>query len=105
MSEIEKVIEKNKEETEGIIANDPILEYFDKATNFLDYENILEKENKESKLEAFKKECNLVKLVDEIDSGNVSEQLEFYFGGDNTNFFMNLLSLNPNSEFFELFEQ
>ena len=58
-----------------MIADDPILEYFDKAAEALDFKFELEKVKKESELQEFKRDFNLDKLVDEIDSGRVPEQL------------------------------
>ena len=81
-----------------MIAYDPLLEYFDKVAEVLDFEFELEKAKNESELEQFKKYYNLDKLVKEIDSGKVPEQLEFYFGGNNENFFTKLISLFPNSK-------
>ena len=74
-----------------MIPDDPILEYFDKATDVLDLNYQIQKEQDERELEQFKAEYNL----DEIDNGQVPEQLEFYFGGDNENLFRQFLSLSP----------
>ena len=87
MSKIKRVIEKEKKEREEVIPDDPLLEYFDKATDVLDLYYQLQKEQDERELEQFKRDYNLDKLVDEIDNGQVPEQLEFYFGGENENFF------------------
>ena len=70
-----------------MIPDDPLLEYFDKAPDVLDLYYQLQKEQDERELEQFKRDYNLDKLVDEIDNGQVPEQLEFYFGGENEKFF------------------
>ena len=95
MSEIEWVIVKEKKESEEVIPDDPLLEYFDKATDVSDLNYQLQKEQDERELEQFKRDYNLDKLVDEIDNGQVPEQLEFYYEGENENFFRQLLSLSP----------
>ena len=96
MSKAEKVVAKEKKEREGVIADNPLLEYLDKAAKVLDFEFELEKAEKKSELEQFKKDYNLDKLVEETDSGKVPEQLEFYFVGNNEN--TRLISLAPNPE-------
>ena len=45
----------------------------------LDINYQLQKEQEEGELEQFMREYNLDKLADEIDSGEVPDQLEFYF--------------------------
>ena len=78
-----------------MIADDPILEYADKATGVIDFKYELQKEQEERELEQLTKDYNLDKLVDELDNGQVPEKLEFYFGGENENFFNQLLILFP----------
>ena len=95
MSEIERVIEKEKNKREEVIPDDPSLEYFDKATDVLDFNYELQKEQNERKLEQFKRNYNLDKLVDETDNGQVPEQLEFCFGCESENFLGQLISLSP----------
>ena len=95
MSEIERVLERENKEKEEIIPDDPLLEYFDQANDILDINYQLQKEQEERELEQFLREYNLDKLADEIDFGEVPDQLEFYFGGENDNFFTNLISLTP----------
>ena len=75
-----------------MIPDDPIL---DKTTEVLDLNYQLQKEQDERELEQFKAEYHLDKLTDEIDNGQVPEQLELYFGGDNENLFRQFLSLSP----------
>ena len=93
MSEIESAIEKEKKEREEVIPDDPLLEYFHKATGVLDLNYQLQKEQDERELEQFKRNYNLDKLI--VDNGQVPEQLEIYFGGENESFFRQLLSLSP----------
>ena len=95
MSEIGRVIEKEKTEREEVIPDDPLLEYFDKATDILDFNYELQKEQGVREFEQFKRDYNLDKLVDKINNGKIPEQLEFYFGGENENLFAQLLSLSP----------
>ena len=91
MSEIERVIEKEKKEREDIIPDDPLLEYFD----VLDLNYQLQKGQDERELEKIKRSYNLDKSVDEIDNVQVPEQLEIYFGGKNENFLAQLLNISP----------
>ena len=95
MSEIERVTEKEKKEREKVIPDDLLLEYFDEAADMLDVNYWLQKEQDGRELEEFKRYYNLDKLADELDNGQVPDQLEFYFGSDNENFFRQLLSLSP----------
>ena len=57
MSEIEKVIEKEKtkEQEKEITPSDPLLEYFKNADEILNDNFMLEKEKNEPELENFKK--------------------------------------------------
>ena len=58
MSEIEKVIEKEKtkEQEKKITPSDPLLEYFKNAHEILNDNFILEREKNEAELENFKKQ-------------------------------------------------
>ena len=101
MSEIERVIEKEKEENEVDVPDDPLLEYFKRINDVLEENCRLQKENDQLELERFNREHGLDKLADEfdacIDSGDVPESLEFYFGGVNEYFFSaaRMLATNP----------
>ena len=86
MSEIERVIEKEKTEAEEVIPDDPLLHYFQGINEVLDMNYQLQKEKYELEFEKFKREYNLDKLADELDAGEVPEMLEFYFGGVNDRF-------------------
>ena len=97
MSETEQVIEKEKTEREEVIPDDPLLQCFDVINDVLHMNYQLQKEKEELELQAFNRVYNLDKLADELDAGQVPEILEFYFGGENDNFFTMLLSLSPNS--------
>ena len=81
MSEIEKVIEKEKtkEQENEITPSDPLLEYFKNADEILNDNFILEKEKNEAELENFKKQYQIDTLTDKIDQGRIPEILEFYF--------------------------
>ena len=100
MSEIEKVIEKEKtkEQEKEMTPSDPLLEYFKNADKVLNYYFILEKEKNEAELENFKKQYQTDMLTDEIDQGHVPEILEFYFGGPDDSFFTRVLDLNPDED-------
>ena len=97
MSEIEKVIEKEKtkEQENEIAPSDPLLEYLKNADEILNDNFILEKEKNEAELETFKKQYQIDTLTDEIDQGHIPKILEFYFGGPDDSFFAKILDLNP----------
>ena len=101
MSEIERVIEKEKEENEVDVPDNPLLEYFKRINDVLEENCRLQKGNDQLELERFNREHGLDKLADEfdacIDSGDVPESLEFYFGGLNEYFFSaaRMLATNP----------
>ena len=100
MSEIEKVVEKEKtkEQEKEITPSDPLLEYFKNTDQILNYNFILGKEKNESELENFKKQYQIETLTDEIDQGRITEILEFYFGGPDYSFFAKILDLNPDED-------
>ena len=66
MSEIEKVIEKEKtkEQEKEITPSDPLLEYFKTGDEILNDNFILEKEKSEAELENFKKQYQIDTLTD-----------------------------------------
>ena len=104
MSEIERVIEKEKTETKEVIPDDPLLQYFEGINEVLDMNYQLQKQKEGPKLEKFKSKYNLDKLADELDEGKVPEMLEFYFEGVNDRFFevlKHLLSNNQTATFTE----
>ena len=76
MSEIEKVIEKEKtkEQEKEITPSEPLLEYFKNADEILNDNFILEKEKNEAELENFKKQYQIETLTDEIDQGHIPEK-------------------------------
>ena len=108
MSEIEKVIEKEKtkEQENEITPSDPLLEYFKNADEILNDNFILEKEKNEAELENFKKQYQIDTLTDKIDQGRIPEILEFYFIFFllfilvvlTTLFFAKILDLNPDED-------
>ena len=69
MSEIERVVEKEKvkEEVEQITPSDPLLEYFNNADQILNTNFILHKEKDEADLKNFKRKYQIDTLTDEID--------------------------------------
>ena len=81
MYEIERVIEKEKTETEEVISDDPLLKYFEGINEVLDMNYQLQKKKDELELEKFKRKYNLDKLADELDACEVPEMSEFYFWG------------------------
>ena len=96
MSEIELVIERGKKEREVVIPDNPLLDYFNQANDFLDINYQLQKEQDERDLEQFKRDYDLDRLAVELDAGQLPDQLEFYFGEQNENFFFEALVLGPN---------
>ena len=79
-----------------MIPDNPLLDYFNQANDFLDINYQLQKEQDERDLEQFKRDYNLDRLAVELDAGQLPDQLEFYFGGQNENFFFEALILGPN---------
>ena len=79
MSEIEKVIEKEKtkEQEKEITPSDPFATVFGNADEILNDNVILEKEKNKAELENFKKQYQIDTLTDEIDQGHIPEILEF----------------------------
>ena len=73
MSEIERVVNPST----------PLLEYFNRADEILKIDFIWQKEQEKEEFEAFKKEYQISTLTDQIDSGEILEILEFYFGREN----------------------
>ena len=100
MSEIEKVIEKEKtkEQEKEITPSDSLLEYFKNADEILNDNFILEKEKNEAELENCKKQYQIDTLTDEIDQGHIPEILGFYFGGSDDSFLAKILDLNPDED-------
>ena len=100
MSEIEKVIqkEKTKGQEKEITPSVPLLEYFKNADEILNDNFILEKEKNEAGLENFQKQYQIDTLTDETDQGHIPEILEFYFGGPDDSFFAKILDLNPDED-------
>ena len=100
MSEIEKVVEKEKikEQEKEITPSDPLREYFKNANEILNNNFILEKEKNEAELGNFKKQDQIDTLTDEIDQGRIPEILEFYFGGPDDSFFAKILDLNSDED-------
>ena len=100
MSEIECVIEKEKEENKVVVPDDPLLEYFKGINDVLDENYRFQKENDQSELERFNRDYGLDKLADElnagIDSGDVPKSLEFYFCGVKEKNFSAVRILAPN---------
>ena len=94
MSEIEKVIEKEKtkEQEKEITPSDPLLQYFKNADEILSNNFILEKEKN------FKKQYQIDTLIDEIHQGHIPEILPFYFGGPGDSFFGKILDFNSDGD-------
>ena len=100
MSEIEYAVEKanHKVEVENITPADPFLEYFNKADKILKPDFVWQKENEKTEIENFKKEYEIDMLTDQVDKGQISETLEFYFSGGNQNFTQRINDINPTKE-------
>ena len=98
MSEIERVVEKEKTKETEITPSEPLLEYFKNADQILNDDFILQNEKDAADLENFKKQYQIDTLTDEIDQGRIPEILEFYFGGSDDSFFTRVLDLNPDED-------
>ena len=96
IGELERVIEKEKKAEEKIEDDDSPVDYLDKALEVLEYEFLLEQETKQRELEELKKDYDFETLFKKINEGEVPEELEFYFGGENQNFLLKCMSLNLN---------
>ena len=75
-----------------------MLEYFNRADEILKTDFFWQKEQEKEELEAFKKEYQIDTLTDQIDSGEIPEILEFYFGGENKKFLEKIRDLKPKQE-------
>ena len=73
-----------------------------KIPTILDNEDFEQKQKiKKQQDDEIKKEIELTRLKDELDAGKVLKEIEFYFGGQNCNFFMcSKLNLNKGNENF-----
>ena len=73
-----------------------------KIPTILDNEDFEQKQKiKKQQDDEIKKEIDLTRLKDELDAGQVLKEIEFYFGGQNCNFFMcSKLNLNKGNENF-----
>ena len=63
MSKIERTIEKEKEESEKVISDNLLLEYFTVVNHILDINYQLQKEKEELEPENFKKEYEINKIT------------------------------------------
>ena len=74
-----------------------------KAPTILDDEDFETKQKiKKQKDDEIQQEIDLTRLKDEIDPGEIPREIEFYFGGENDNFFLmcSQLGLNKDNENF-----
>ena len=102
IGELERVIEK-EEPKEEIIPDENIIFTLPKAPTVLDDEGFETKQEiKIQKDEKMQQEIDLTRLKDEIDAGEVPGEIEFYFQGENNNFFLmcSQLRLNKDNEHF-----
>ena len=87
ISELEKIIEKSEKKNEEFEVDTSINSYFNDAEEILD-RNYLEKiENEKEELKEIEREYNFSHILEQINDGVTPEEIEFYFGGDNKNFF------------------
>ena len=86
--------------------DDSLVDYLDKGPEILDFEYFVEQERKQRVLDELREEYDFEDLFRKINDGKVPEQIEFYFGGDNENFFTRCAWLgldNKNENFIEFF--
>ena len=58
-----------------------------KADDILNTDYINDKKLNEKEIEDIKEEVDFENIKNTLDEGNIPQQLEFFFGGDNENFF------------------
>ena len=100
IGELERVTEK-EQLTENLMPKEDIF-HLPKIPTILDNEDFEQKQKiKKQQDDEIKKEIDLTRLKDELDAGKVLKEIEFYFGGQNCNFFMcSKLNLNNGNENF-----
>ena len=102
IGELERVIEKAKPKEE-IISDENIIFSLPKIPAFLDNEDFeIKQDIKKQKDDDINEEIDLTRLKDEIDTGEIHKEIEFYFGRKNYNFFLmcSQLGLNKDNENF-----
>ena len=101
IGELERVIEKEKPKEETV-PDENIIFSLPKTPTILDYEDFEIKQIKTQKDNQINEEIDLTKFKDEIDAGEISKELEFYFGRKNYKFFLmcSWLGINKDNENF-----
>ena len=103
IGELERVIEKEKPKEE-IVSDKNIIFTLPKAPTILDDEDFETKQEiKKQKDDGRQQEIDLTRLKVEIDAGKILGEIEFYFGGENDNFFLmcSQLGLNKDENFID----
>ena len=84
---------------ENLVPNKDIIFILPKLPAILDKDDFEQKQDiKKQEDNEMNNEVDLTRLKDEIDSGDIPKEIEFYFGGPNQNFFLMCSSLNLNKE-------
>ena len=98
IGELERVIDKEKPK-ENIVPDEEIVFTLPKIPTFLNNDNFeVKKQTTEQENKERDDGINIQKIQDEIDSGNIPSEYEFYFGCPNRNFFLKLSTLNLSSD-------
>ena len=98
IDELERVIER-KETKENLVPEDDIVFASSKIPEILDNEDFEQKQEiKKQQDDEINNEIDLNRLKDEIDAGKISRGIEFYFGGQNHNFFFMCSKLNLSND-------
>ena len=102
MEQFKRVIEKSQKPKEKFEVNDSISEYFNDAEEFLNGRYLEEMENEKEELKEIENEYIFSLIFDQLNEGKSPKQFEFYFGGNNRNFFLRcaIFGLNSDNEKF-----
>ena len=80
---------KKEKTKEKIVPGENIVFSLPKIPKILDNEDHeIKQETKKQKYDWINGETDLTRVKDEIDVGEISKEIDFYFGGENYNFFL-----------------
>ena len=94
IGQLERVIGKSEKKGEKFEVNTSKSIKFNEAEEILDGKYLEKIEDEEEDLKEIEEEYNFLHIF----SGVIPEDIEFYFGGDNKNFFLTCISLDLNSD-------
>ena len=98
IGERERAIEKEKPK-ENLVLDEDIVFVLPKIPTILDNNDFeTKREIKEQEDKEINDEIGLQRLRDEVNSGHIPSELEFYFGGPNRNFYLRCSGLNLNRD-------